>query len=915
MESNQDRTADRRGTPSPFIPTGVPSLSTATANTDVTSMADASLNSGMTLDQTSTTAAATNKSLTTTTNPTPSTLPPPSSSGTTTPAVPSAAQNQTPASQSAITDKPIGPPTAAQEEDNTIRNQKYVEEFQYLLEKSQSLFSGLRDLPPTGSHRQWRPYFEKTFEVYTKLWKFQQGHRTLLEEKNNYGLKRWEVGEIASKIGQLYYHYYLRTSETNYLNEAYVFYEAIHDRQYFKNILEVKNPALMIKKMRYYARFVVVCLLLNKDENIRLLISELELLIDEYTKTFKPVDAKEWQMVLQEITTFMEAEKKLVPINADRTQVPIKHRLPVQQLEKPQGLRLQEAILVGNYQNQIKFSELTLDMYRMLQSLEREPLPSSSSNKIGSKDLQQPRDHTSTLATEKKDANGPSNANSPINAYSLHHDKAHHSSSKRMNPHKYLLYRPTFTQLLVYIATAFKDTGDNAVMLLYISADGCVNESSRGHGFNGGVSTSQRKTNSSTVNVSSNNPANTANNTTAAPGTPSAAGTTIASNAGTGNVISGAMDSTQPSGIPLSGANITSNMNTTSGTATTTMGGNPTTTSSGSKLANTTNTTTIANTGHNNVGGTGGTGGGSSSSTGGPANLATSTTPLSTAAAAAATTTITTTTTTPAAASTTSAMTASPVTLAPPSIQACLYPADLIPFTRKPLFLIVDSNNSSAFQQTMPNLFDQPLMCLLSPVVYPSSIQDKSEIGSLFTLFLHTPLLGFCSVSDIGNLDQEKWDESIHKVTQLERSIGKLLLEDVDLDISIKRFMTDDFLWTFIVRFVLCGIILRCHSSFKSEKSYPTSYPNIPEAIYTAPDIMTLFNELTVIADVSTYFNIPLAPAVAPTPTSATTVGTSVTLPSSATSVTTSGQQIPIQQQTNPPSSSSISNPSPMDTT
>ncbi|ORZ24556.1 hypothetical protein BCR42DRAFT_446487 [Absidia repens] len=905
MESNQDRTIDKRGTPSPFIPTGVPSLSTATANTDVNSMADASLNSGMTLDQTSTTAAAANKSLTATANPTPSALPPPSSSGTTTPAVPSASQSQTPANQSTITEKPVGPSTATQEEDNTIRNQKYVEEFQYLLEKSQSLFSGLRDLPPTGSHRQWRPYFEKTFEVYTKLWKFQQAHRSLLEEKNNYGLKRWEVGEIASKIGQLYYHYYLRTSETNYLNEAYVFYEAIHDRQYFKNILEVKNPALMIKKMRYYARFVVVCLLLNKDENIRLLISELELLIDEYTKTFKPVDAKEWQMVLQEITTFMEAEKKLVPINADRTQVPIKHRLPVQQLEKPQGLRLQEAILVGNYQNQIKFSELTLDMYRMLQSLEREPI-SSSSNKIGAKDLQHPRDHTSTLATEKKDANGPSNANSPTNAYSLQHDKGHHGSSKRMNPHKYLLYRPTFTQLLVYIATAFKDTGDNAVMLLYISADGCVNESSRGYGFNGGVSTSQRKTNSSTVNVSSNNPANTANNTAATPGTPSAAGTTIASNAGTGNVISGAMDSTQPPGIPLSSANITSNMNTTSGTATTIMGGNPASTSSGSKLTNTTNAATISSTGHSNVGGTGGTG---SSGTSGPPNLATSAAPLAAAAAATITTT-----TTPIA-STTSAMTASPVALAPPSIQACLYPADLIPFTRKPLFLIVDSNNSSAFQQTMPNLFDQPLMCLLSPVVYPSSIQDKSEIGSLFTLFLHTPLLGFCSVSDIGNLDQEKWDESIYKVTQLERSIGKLLLEDIDLDISIKRFMADDFLWTFIVRFVLCGIILRCHSSFKSEKSYPTSYPNIPEAIYTAPDIMALFNELTVIADVSTYFNIPLAPAAAPTPTSATTVGTSVTLPSTATSGTTSGQQIPIQQQANPPSSTSISNPSPMDTT
>lgn len=58
----------------------------------------------------------------------------------------------------------------------------------------------------------------------------------------------------------------LRTSETNYLMEAFVFYEAIRSRQYFKEVLDTKNPMLMVKKLRYYARFVVVCLLLNKKD-------------------------------------------------------------------------------------------------------------------------------------------------------------------------------------------------------------------------------------------------------------------------------------------------------------------------------------------------------------------------------------------------------------------------------------------------------------------------------------------------------------------------------------------------------------------------------------------------------------------------------------------------------------------------
>ena len=36
-------------------------------------------------------------------------------------------------------------------------------------------------------------------------------------------------------------------------------------------------------------------------------------------------------------------------------------------------LSLQEVLIVGSCSEQVKFSELTLDMFRMLQTLEREP--------------------------------------------------------------------------------------------------------------------------------------------------------------------------------------------------------------------------------------------------------------------------------------------------------------------------------------------------------------------------------------------------------------------------------------------------------------------------------------------------------------------------------------------------------------
>lgn len=308
-----------------------------------------------------------------------------------------------------------------------------------MLEKSTSIFAGLRDLPQTG--KSWQPYFQKAFEVYTKLWKFQQQQRAVLEKKEYFGLKRFEIGEIASKIGQLYYHYYLRTSETNYLFESYVFYEAIGDRAYFKDVLTAGTPALVIKKLRYYARYIVASLLLNKHDTIRVLIDELAELVESYTKIYKPTDSGEWSLVLSEITTFVNIERSLAPASADKhiPATPVRLQSSGSGAVSPLSLRLQEAVLVGNCAHQTKFSELTIDMYRMLQSLEREP---TVMTKAAANDESVPK-------------------------------------AKRSQPHKYLLYKPTFYQLLVYLATAFKDIAGNGALLLYISADaGLLEESS-----------------------------------------------------------------------------------------------------------------------------------------------------------------------------------------------------------------------------------------------------------------------------------------------------------------------------------------------------------------------------------------------------------------------------------------------------
>lgn len=126
-------------------------------------------------------------------------------------------------------------------------------------------------------------YFYKVFKVYTQLWKFQQENRQKLVES---GLKRWEIGEIASRIGQLYFGQYMRTSEASYLSESYIFYEAILTREYFKEGL-FQDVNIANKQLRFLARFLMVCLVSNRREMVQQLVHQIKLLADECKRTFQ----------------------------------------------------------------------------------------------------------------------------------------------------------------------------------------------------------------------------------------------------------------------------------------------------------------------------------------------------------------------------------------------------------------------------------------------------------------------------------------------------------------------------------------------------------------------------------------------------------------------------------------------------
>ncbi|XP_050684185.1 protein SCAI isoform X2 [Leptidea sinapis] len=338
-------------------------------------------------------------------------------------------------------------------------DRKIIIEFCHLLEKSKVLFNGLRELPQYG-YKQWQSYFGRTFDVYTKLWKFQQQHRYLLDRK--YGLKRWQIGEIASKIGQLYYHFYLRTSETAYLREAFSFYQAIRGRRYYTHALIEDRCELVVKKLRYYARFIVVALLMNRLKVVDDLVRELDNHIVEYGSIYNADDQIEWNVVVDEVKGFLDVEPAVQIIYSELPAIDLKNRInpyetPYIERNGYMHLSLQDVIIVGSSNAQVKFSELTIDMYRIVHTVEREmirPTPPMLNDEVPPPG-QVPPPHSTPRGYAAGD------------------------SFRRDNPHKYLLFKPSAQQLLVYLASSCNDLPPNGAIMLYISADGSTANSAK----------------------------------------------------------------------------------------------------------------------------------------------------------------------------------------------------------------------------------------------------------------------------------------------------------------------------------------------------------------------------------------------------------------------------------------------------
>lgn len=323
-----------------------------------------------------------------------------------------------------------------------------------LVAKADKKFSKIRDLPSHERNR-YDSYFYKVFKVYTQLWKFQQENRQKLVEA---GLKRWEIGDIASRIGQLYFGQYMRTSDANYLSESYIFYEAVLSREYFKEGM-LQDLNLVNKQLRLLARFLMVCLSLNRREMVHRLVNQLRMSLDECKRTYQETDFKEWKLVVQEIVKFLKADTAFMNIRPLRYSLVLDLHpdLVPHVAAARRKLKLKDALLTSYYPNEVKISELTLDTFRMLQCLEWEPSGSFYQSSAVS---------SSSVAT-----NIPQNGASGITR--INHLQDITDPTLPPNPRKSVLYRPTVTQFVAVLATICEDLPPDGVLLIYLSASGC----------------------------------------------------------------------------------------------------------------------------------------------------------------------------------------------------------------------------------------------------------------------------------------------------------------------------------------------------------------------------------------------------------------------------------------------------------
>lgn len=234
----------------------------------------------------------------------------------------------------------------------------------------------------------------------------------------------------------------------------------------------------------------------------------------------------------------------------------------------------------------------------------------------------------------------------------------------------------------------------------------------------------------------------------------------------------------------------------------------------------------------------------------------------------------------------------------------CLTIDDLMPFTRRPMFLIVDSDNGIAFkvcnvqvagvdihvvcetyivvdqcfepsQPTERSRYGAPFL-LIHAVPAPQQTSEKAvATAALLTHFLSNPLLAYCELFGINSITEELYEELSIAMAKAFNELKTALLSQENgthyhdilmrfnrialtrclanhVDASYRAFLRNPITAAYILRFLFFHTVTKQRHG--GDTTYcPQSYPPLPKDTYQeVEDILTSFirQHLSQIADI-----------------------------------------------------------------
>ncbi|KAA6323807.1 MAG: hypothetical protein EZS28_054268, partial [Streblomastix strix] len=140
-------------------------------------------------------------------------------------------------------------------------------------------------------------------------------------------VQRAEIGDIASKIGQLFTQFAVRTMDSRFLLDTRSFFEAIIQRRYFAevlpapatssnknyNIISNINNEIMNKNLRLHLRHIINSFYLKDLTAFRKIEQELIIYLKLAEDVLRPEQMQGWENQISKFLSFLKTMLEICP--------------------------------------------------------------------------------------------------------------------------------------------------------------------------------------------------------------------------------------------------------------------------------------------------------------------------------------------------------------------------------------------------------------------------------------------------------------------------------------------------------------------------------------------------------------------------------------------------------------------------